>query len=310
MLHNRTDDQPLSVCEHSGIHARDCYTNRLHKVRTHFVRRAGRIYYRRRVPDALRETLGKREIWRSLGTDSPTVALRRSHLIAAQIEHDFEVARSMIGLKVDPAMLSGVDREPPEPSPIAISAAASHARSEAQGATLGQVYDAYMRDPTRDWSPRTRLAYETTRRVVVEVLGEDAPVRSITRARCRELIETLRWLPRNARKLYPDLDATEVAAKSKKAARDDLISPSNINSYLNKLGGVFNWAVKEELMDRNPAVGLRVPDATLRRDKRLPFSKSQLRAIFNAPLYTGCRDDGQPHHQHLTRPANDPGDLA
>lgn len=198
----------------------------------------------------------------------------------------------MIGLKVDPAILSGVDREPPDPPPIAISAAASHARSEAQGATLGQVYDAYMRDPTRDWSPRTRLAYETTRRVVVEVLGEDTPVRSITRARCRELIETLRWLPRNARKLYPDLDATEVAAKSKKAARDDLISPSNINSYLNKLGGVFNWAVKEELMDRNPAVGLRVPDATLRRDKRLPFSKSQLRAIFNAPLYTGCRDDG------------------
>jgi integrase len=35
-----------------------------------------------------------------------------------------------------------------------------------------------------------------------------------------------------------------------------------------------------------------VPDPTLRRDKRLPFSTAQLRAIFAAPLYTGCLDDG------------------
>ena len=68
--------------------------------------------------------------------------------------------------------------------------------------------------------------------------------------------------------------------------------PEHINTYLNKVGGVFNWAVKEEMMDRNPANGLRVPDAALRRDKRLPFSTAQLRAIFTAPLHTGCRDDG------------------
>jgi len=46
------------------------------------------------------------------------------------------------------------------------------------------------------------------------------------------------------------------------------------------------------MIDRNPAQGLRVPDPTLRRDKRLPFSTAQLRAIFAAPLYTGCVDDG------------------
>ncbi|EKY25998.1 site-specific recombinase, phage integrase family, partial [Brevundimonas diminuta 470-4] len=62
--------------------------------------------------------------------------------------------------------------------------------------------------------------------------------------------------------------------------------------YLNKLGGVLNWAVKEEILDRNPAQGLRVPDPVARRDKRLPFSAGQLQTIFSAPLYTGCRDDG------------------
>lgn len=158
--------------------------------------------------------------------------------------------------------------------------------------SLRELYDLYMSDPTRDWSPRTRLSYETTRKLVLAIMGENTPVRSISRAHCRTLIETLRWLPRNALTRYPRLNPVEIAARAKEAERTDLVSPSNINTYLNKVGGVFNWAVKEEMMDRNPAKGLKVPDATLRRDKRLPFSDTQLRSIFAAPLYTGCRDDG------------------
>lgn len=102
----------------------------------------------------------------------------------------------------------------------------------------------------------------------------------------------LRWQPRNASKLIPGLNPVEVAAKAKAEQRTDLINAANLNTYLNKLGGVFDWAAKEEMIDRNRAQGLRVPDPTLRRDKRLPFSTAQLRAIFAAPLYTGCLDDG------------------
>ncbi|WP_419762293.1 DUF6538 domain-containing protein [Brevundimonas vesicularis] len=36
------------------------------------------MHYRRRVPESLRVVVGKKEIWRSLGTDSPTVAKRRA----------------------------------------------------------------------------------------------------------------------------------------------------------------------------------------------------------------------------------------
>lgn len=245
------------------------------------------------MPEALRAIIGKREVWRSLGTDSPTVAVRRSHDVAATIERDFEQARALAGLSVDQRILA---------RPVAVASAsvkidmaesvAVRSSDPAPSVTLRDLYDAYMSDPTRDWSPRTRLAYDTTRKLVLAILGEKTPVHSITRAHCRTLIDTLRWLPRNALKLYPRLNPIEIAAKAKEAERTDLMSPSNINTYLNKVSGVFNWAVKEEMMDRNPAKGLKVPDGTLRRDKRLPFSASQLRAIFAAPLYTGCRDDG------------------
>ncbi|WP_426010043.1 DUF6538 domain-containing protein [Caulobacter sp. DWR2-3-1b2] len=106
MLHNPDHDPGLSVRERSAKHLRGCYTNALH-IRTHFVCRGGRYYYRRRVPGSLRAIDGKREIWRSLETDSPTVALRRSYQIAASIERDFELARVRSGLPVDQTITGG-----------------------------------------------------------------------------------------------------------------------------------------------------------------------------------------------------------
>src|SRR5690606_10348348 len=106
-LHNPKPRRTLSVEQRSGKPSAGCYASDLHSVRTHLVRRAGRIYYRRRVPDALRAIVGRTEVWRSLGTDSPTVALRRSHQIAAEIERGFEQARARLGMAVDPALLEG-----------------------------------------------------------------------------------------------------------------------------------------------------------------------------------------------------------
>ena len=248
----------------------------------HLVARDGRLYYRRRVPKALRGIVGRREIWRSLGTDSLTVAKRRAPRVAAIIEHQFEMARSRGGLPGDQTVLDGF--------PQSTSSAGTAGPS---GPTLGELYDAYMRDPTRDWSPTTRMAYQTTRRIILAILGEDTPIQTITRTQCREMIEIMRWQPRNASKLFPKLNPMEIAQRAKAEGRTDLINAANINTYLNKLGGMFNWAVKEEMLDRNPAQGLRVPDPTARRDKRLPFSTTQLRAIFAAPLYVGCRDGEQ-----------------
>jgi len=139
--------------------------------------------------------VGKKEIWRSLGTDSPTVALKRSHQVAAAIERDFEIARSQIGQNADSMILA---------QPRAHAAPNLNEKVEkvaSKSITLRELYDAYMSDPTRDWSPTTRTAYETTRRMVLAILGAETPIRSITRAQCREMIDVLRWLPRNSSKL-------------------------------------------------------------------------------------------------------------
>ncbi|WP_368933744.1 DUF6538 domain-containing protein, partial [Brevundimonas naejangsanensis] len=40
-------------------------------------RSGGRIYYRRRVPEVLQAIIGRREVWRSLGTELSPPAERR-----------------------------------------------------------------------------------------------------------------------------------------------------------------------------------------------------------------------------------------
>lgn len=94
----------------------------LHKaaahVRTHLVERGGsRISHPRRVAELLRPMIGRKEIWRSLGTDSPALAKRRALRVAVQIEHEFEVARSKAGLNVDPIVLDGLPERKPTAKP-------------------------------------------------------------------------------------------------------------------------------------------------------------------------------------------------
>ena len=77
-LHNSTDDHGLTPSNHWVNRQSSVYTKRLHIVRTHLVERSGgRIYYRRRVPEVLQAIIGRREVWRSLGTELSPPAERR-----------------------------------------------------------------------------------------------------------------------------------------------------------------------------------------------------------------------------------------
>ena len=105
LLHNSEGNQGLTVSDHSRKSAQSYSTKLLH-IGPHFVRQGGRIHYRRRVPTSLVSIVGKKEIWRSLGTDRPPVALKRSHQVAAAIERDFEIARSQIGQNADSMILA------------------------------------------------------------------------------------------------------------------------------------------------------------------------------------------------------------
>ncbi len=216
--------------------------------------------------------MGRVEIWRSLATDSPIAARRRAPYIAACIEAEIELARSTSGLPFDATLLQPSKDDPADgahPFPRRATSVGTSLRDRAvRSPTFGEAYAAYLADPTHGWSARTREAYDTSHRLAVSVIGADTPIGSLSRVHLRDYIDVLRFLPRNAAKRFPRLSAR--AASELARRRDDIepMSAANANVCLANLSSFLNWAVNEELLVRNPARGLRLPDDTAKRDKR------------------------------------------
>ncbi|WP_330981705.1 MULTISPECIES: DUF6538 domain-containing protein [Sphingomonas] len=260
------------------------------------LRRGQKLYYRHTVPVDAQRLLNRLEIWRSLRTDSLSVALRRLPGVVARIEMEIEHARAMAGMPVDAMLIKPPKDDPAErPIPIALPPVASIEPDSPL--TLAEAYRSYIDDPTRAWTANTREAYETSRRLAIAVIGEAVPVASISRAHCRDMLDVLRFLPANAGKLFPKLSPREAADRARLRGDIKVISAANANSLMSNMSSFLNWAVNEELLARNPARGLRLPDPINKRDKRSPFDRKQLHSIFNAPLYRGCVDGGRGYNK-------------
>ena len=264
--------------------------------------RGDRYYLRRHIPADIQPIIGRSEVWRSLKTDSLQTALRRFPLAAAALESQFERIRDDAGLSVDQTLLR------PCKDNLASAASGGKALADAEvieATSLARAYTSYMGDPTHRWSASTRQAYETTRRFVVGVLGEHFPVGALARSHCRDYLEVLRHMPRNAAKRFPKLSLRAASKLAREQGDIELVSAANANTHLANFSSFLNWAVNEELLARNPMRGLRLPDEVAKRDKRHAFSAKQLEAIFNAPLYRGCLDGERGNAKPgLERPRN------
>ncbi|WP_368518153.1 DUF6538 domain-containing protein, partial [Rhizobium sp.] len=305
-LHNDAGRGASTPRKGSGNRRQSVYTRRLHNRPIGLCSKRGIFHYRRRVPTDLLTVWEGREVWRSLDTDSYAMALRRIHRVAADVEAEFEKMRCSIGRTIDPMLLN----VPANASTISTALTPAAAQppallSPSSTRTIGDVYDRFIADPKHQWSKRTQIAHATTRKWVIEVFGEDTPLAEITRERCRDFVALLREMPKSAHQRFPDMTITEAVAAAKAKGERRVISTANLNAYINRFGGVMNWAMNEGYLDRNPLKGLKLPDPVKKRDKRNPFSTDQLRRIFDAPIYTGCRDDANgyavPGDQHPRR---------
>ena len=289
LLRETDQSSPAKVQKTVLNGSRGCYGNLLRDLPKGVFRRGQKLYYRHTVPVDAQHLLNRLEIWRSLQTDRLAVAMRRLPSVIARIEMEVEHARSMAGMPVDATLIPPLTDDPAER--LVVATAAPTPLAEANGSpTLAEAYRRYIDDPTRAWTSNTREAYETSRKLAIAVMGEAVPVALISRTQCRDFLDVLRFLPANASKVFPKLSPRDAADRARLRGDIKIISAANANSLMSNMSSFLNWAVNEELLARNPARGLRLPDPVNKRDKRLPFSPEQLHAIFNAPLYRGCID--------------------
>jgi hypothetical protein len=167
---------------------------------------------------------------------------------------------------------------------------APSASSPSRAYTVEELIADYLADPTRKRTPGTLKTYQTVFRAMRELLGADTAVDTIHRTDCERIRGVIMRLPKNASQRFQGLSLEE-AAKIADAKKLERLGVSAVNNYLHNLSALFKWGVKNWRVIRNPAEGLAIPDDRNQRDLRSPFTIDQLKAIFAAPLYTGCKDD-------------------
>ncbi|MCK2053799.1 site-specific integrase [Methylobacterium sp. 37f] len=125
----------------------------------------------------------------------------------------------------------------------------------------------------------TDRKYSHVFRALEEALGPSRLVQNIRREDCRAVRDFLARVPSNASKRFPRLSLAKAieAAEINGVAR---LSPTTVASYMNNLSALLNWAVQEELIERNPAKGL--VEKGRAQVKRRGFTPAELKVLFKA----------------------------
>jgi len=148
---------------------------------------------------------------------------------------------------------------------------------QSSSTTIGRLIELFKADPKREGnSAKGKLGHEVIFRALEELYGADAPVSSIDREKCREMLNLFEQLPVNGTKKFPGMGIRELAA----IKNERRISKGTLKGHMSYLSAIFAFAVREHMIDRNPASSLySMPNGA--RIKRLPFSPDQLQRIFS-----------------------------
>lgn len=185
--------------------------------------------------------------------------------------------------------------KPPEPIPP-VSATFPHpapAEPVSAAPMLSVVCDQWLEEgKAKEWSPKTGDARVVMVDLFIALTG-DRPIDSYSKTDARTFKDALASLPANWSKTK-SLRSLSVAAAAKKAKADGMtpMSVTNVNKHLNCLYALMAWAAKHyDEVERNPFEGMRVEKKTSARDERDPFTLDDLKAIFSAPIFRGCKSE-------------------
>lgn len=153
--------------------------------------------------------------------------------------------------------------------------------------TLSAAVAAFIAAPERaERAAKTHAAWRFRYAVWKDLLGQNRPVKEITRDDVKRARVVLLSIPPNAAKRWPNVPLARVADI---ARRDGLptIHPKSVQLYLEALNTLMRWLVAEGELSTNPAAGLGVAGGLRRTDKeRRPLTTSDLQRLFACGPFT------------------------
>lgn len=257
--------------------------------------RNGYYYYRAALPRNLHKCLLIREIRISLATQD----LTQARINAAQL--DFEVTKQVIALtsklrEIQPDhSLSSIIAEFRQSIDWVKSNAGHNPIRKIKGMGISgggllfsQVADKYLADCPLD-AVSTRFYKVATFALFKELIG-DKPFKDINQTDAQQFKAYLLKIPANAKKKFK-IDSFENfdwnLIKDTKPQH-----PRTINNRLVNMSTLINWAERGGYYhQKNPFSRMTIRIQNKAKNRRHPFKREELQALFSCPIYTGCRSD-------------------
>lgn len=145
---------------------------------------------------------------------------------------------------------------------------------------LDELIDRYCVIKVKDgaWAERSLADHKNRVTSLLRIIG-NKPINSITRQDMRSFRDTLQKLPPRWRE---QLDKSGLSIKEfiEKYKNKTPLSIKSINVIVEAVSGMFTWAMRENLIERNPAQGLGLKDTQQDIEKRLPLTDDDIKRIF------------------------------
>lgn len=147
------------------------------------------------------------------------------------------------------------------------------------------IIDLYIKTKINDGEWRKEIIPDIKSRLsyLVDIL-DDMNIQDITREDMRRLRDTLQVLPpnRSRRKEFRDKTIAQIV----KMKPSQVLSVKTVNIVVEAISSMFEWCIREKILDFNPAKKLQVKDDRLEIDLREAFSIADLDQIFTHPIFS------------------------
>jgi len=197
----------------------------------------------------------------------------------------FRLADTMSGFEPNDPLFRDIQIHPPLND---TQADVAEQKAKAIGPTVGEVVDHYLKSEKANWTGKTYKSRQVRTGYLVDFMGAQKVLSTVTTADVRAFSEALlKFRNRNTSHVGKSFSEKQTDNPAHR------IAPATAKLIFITIKAFFNWAtVKKGYIERNPAgnVTIDAPKTTKKAQKaRRPFSAEELKIVFSAPLYQGCK---------------------
>ncbi len=237
------------------------------------------------LDDEAEEVLSWSNVNLSLEHNSPSWRLVKRELVKAQIRASQAKRERNAGEIIETPKAPAVGKKNMKASSSPLLSVASRDWIEEKSRT--------------SWVSKTKREHEVWMRHFIDIAG-DKPINEYAKSDARAFKAVLMSIPPNwstKRKLKGIRTLSDAAEKASRLGLSAM-SDKNVNKLLGFVGSFWSWAEGQfDDVPENLFKGIQLKINQRAREEREPFTSDELRAIFHAPIYTGCRSQrywGQP----------------